>query len=79
MPLNPPETSSSDTTWVINGRYSANSVTSFQAHISVEGPSDEAEGDACLQALLDLLSTRFAGVTATKGYTSYTTRTMTLS
>lgn len=76
MPLNPPETSSSDTTWVVNGRLSANSVTSFQAHITVEGPSDEAEGDACLQALVDVLSTRFSGVTGTKGYTSYTTRAM---
>jgi len=79
MPLAPPETSSSDTTWVVNGRYSANSATTFQLHVTTEGPSDEAEGDACLQALVDLLSTRFASVTGTKGYTSYTTRNMTLT
>ncbi|QTD96959.1 hypothetical protein [Streptomyces cyanogenus] len=79
MPLDPPQTSTSDVTWVVNGRYNANSVTSFQVHISVEGPSDEDEGDACLQALVDLLRTRFAGVTGTKGYTSYTTRAMTPS
>ena len=79
MPLDQPQTSTSDTTWVVNGRYSANSATTFQAHITVEGPSDEAEGDACLQALVDLLGTRFAGVTGTKGYTAYTTRNMTPS
>lgn len=79
MPLDPPQTSSSDITWVVNGRYSANSSTSFQAHITVEGPSAEAEGDACLQALIDLLQTRFAGVTGTKGFTAYTTRNMTPS
>jgi len=79
MPLDSPQTSTSDVTWTVSGRYSANSVTSFQAHVTVEGPSDEAEGDACLQALVDLLSTRFPGVTATKGYTTYTTRGMTVS
>ncbi|MFI1767531.1 hypothetical protein ACH41H_36540 [Streptomyces sp. NPDC020800] len=79
MPLDPPQTSTSDITWVVNGRYSANSATSFQVHITTEGPSDEDEGDACLQALVDLLTTRFAGVSGTKGYTSYTTRNMTLS
>jgi hypothetical protein len=79
MPLDPPETSTSDTTWFVNGRYSANSVTSFQVKVTVEGPSQEAEGDACLQALVDLLGTRFAGVTGTKGFTAYTTRNMTTS
>jgi hypothetical protein len=47
--------------------------------VTVEGPSQEAEGDACLQALVDLLGTRFAGVTGTKGFTAYTTRAMTPS
>jgi hypothetical protein len=79
MPLAPPETSTSDIAWIVNGRYNANSVTSFQLHITVEGPSDEAEGDACLQALVDLLGTRFAGVAGTKGFTAYTTRAMTPS
>ena len=79
MPLDQPQTSTSDITWVVNGRYSANSATTFQAHITVEGPSDETEGDACLQALVDLLSTRFTGVTGTKGFTAYTTRNMTPS
>ena len=79
MPLDPPQTSSSDTTWIVNGRYNANSITSFQVSISVEGPSTESEGDALLQDLVDLLSTRYYGVTGTKGYTAYTTRNMTLS
>ncbi|MEU6552125.1 hypothetical protein ABZ915_17840 [Streptomyces sp. NPDC046915] len=79
MPLDPPQTSTGDTTWVVNGRYSAQSATTFQVHVTVEGPTDEAEGDACLQALVDVLSTRFASITGTKGFTAYTTRNMTLS
>jgi hypothetical protein len=80
MPLNPPETSTSDIAWIVNGRYSPNSVTSFQVKVTVEGPSDEAEGDACLQALVDLLGSRFAGVAGTKAFTApYTTRAMTPS
>ena len=79
MPLDPPQTSTSDTTWIVNGRYNANSITSFQVSISVEGPSTESEGDALLQDLVDLLSTRYYGVTGTKGYTAYTTRNMSLS
>jgi|KBSMisStandDraft_5_1062788.scaffolds.fasta_scaffold5148307_1 hypothetical protein len=79
MPLDPPQTSASDTTWVINGRLNANSVTGFQTTITVEGPSTEAEGDALLQDLLDLLSTRYYNVVGTKGFTAYTTRNMTRS
>ena len=79
MPLQPPQTSTSDTTWIINGRLNANSITGFQVSITTEGPSTEAEGDALLQSLVDLLSSRYYGVTGTKGYTSYTTRNMTVS
>jgi hypothetical protein len=79
MPLEQPQTSNSDTTWVINGRLNANSVTGFQVSITTEGPSTESEGDTLLQGLVDLLSTRYYGVTGTKGYTSYTTRNMTAS
>jgi hypothetical protein len=76
MPLGQPQTSNSDTTWVINGHLNANSVTGFQTTITVEGPSTEAEGDALLQDLVDLLSTRYYNVTGTKGFTAYTTRVM---
>lgn len=79
MSLDPPETSTSDTTWFVNGRLNANSITSFQVSITVEGPSTESEGDALLQGLVDLLSTRYYGVNGTKGYTAYTTRNMTPS
>lgn len=80
MPLDTPQTSQSDVTWTASGRYSAQSATTFQLHITTEGTAEtEAEGDALLQALVDLLSTRFPGVTGTKGYTAYTTRAMTLS
>lgn len=79
MPLDPPETSNSGSTWVINGRLNATSVTSFQTTITTEGPATEAEGDALLQDLVDLLSTRYYNVSGTKGYTSYTTRNMTHS
>ncbi|MEW2300286.1 hypothetical protein AB0958_09925 [Streptomyces sp. NPDC006655] len=79
MPLDPPQTSTSDTTWVINGRLNPNSVTAFQVSITTEGPATEAEGDALLQALVDLLSPKYTGVTGTKGYTAYTTRNMTPS
>lgn len=79
MPLEPPQTSSSDTTWIINGHLNATSVTGFQVSITVEGPSTESEGDALLQSLVDLLASRYYGVTGTKGYTSYTTRNMTTS
>ena len=79
MPLDPPQTSNSDTTWIVNGRYRATSVTGFQVSITVEGPSTESEGDTLLQELVDLLSTRYYGVTGTKGYSAYTTRNMTTS
>jgi hypothetical protein len=79
MPLDSPESSNSDTTWVINGRLNASSGTGFQTTITTEGPATEAEGDALLQDLVDLLSTRYYSVTGTKGYTSYTTRNMTRS
>jgi|tagenome__1003787_1003787.scaffolds.fasta_scaffold16815605_2 hypothetical protein len=79
MPLEPPQTSNSDTTWIVNGHYNANSVTSFQIAITVEGPSTAPEGDALLQELVDLLSSRYFGVTGTKGYSAYTTRNMTHS
>ncbi|MEU1407109.1 hypothetical protein ABZ471_33015 [Streptomyces sp. NPDC005728] len=80
MPLDTPETTQSDVTWTASGRLNAQSTTSFQLHITTEGaPQTEAEGDALLQQLVDLLSTRFVGVTGTKGYTAYTTRNMTLS
>ncbi|MFF3884018.1 hypothetical protein [Streptomyces sp. NPDC001914] len=79
MPLQPPETSTSEVTWTVNGRLSDNSITSFQVRVTVEGPQAETEGDACLQALVDTLGARFVGVTGTKGYTSYATRAMTPS
>ncbi|MEU0039097.1 hypothetical protein [Streptomyces sp. NPDC006333] len=79
MPLDPPQTSTSDTTWVINGRLNASSVTGFQTTIFVEGLSTEGEGDALLQDLVDLLSTRYYNVVGIKGFTAYTTRNMTKS
>jgi hypothetical protein len=79
MPLDQPQTSASDTTWIVNGRYNSNSITGFQVSITVEGPSTESEGDALLQEFVDLLSSRYYGVTGTKGYSAYTTRTMTHS
>ena len=79
MPLDQPQTSTSDTTWIVNGHLNSTSVTGFQVSISVEGPSTESEGDALLQALVDLLAPRYYNVTGFKGYTSYTTRTMTVS
>jgi hypothetical protein len=79
MPLDQPQTSNSDTTWVVNGRLNATSITGFQVTITVEGPSTESEGDALLQQFVDLLSSRYYGVTGTKGYSAYTTRNMTPS
>lgn len=79
MPLDTPQTSTSDTTWTVNGHLNATSVTGFQVSISVEGPSTESEGDALLQALVDLLAPRYYNVTGFKGYSAYTTRTMTPS
>ncbi|MFE2469700.1 hypothetical protein [Streptomyces mirabilis] len=77
MPLDPPQTSTSDTTWIINGKYSAQSATTFQLSITTEGGSNaEAEGDAFHQQLVDVLSAHFPGVVGTKGYTSFTSRTM---
>lgn len=79
MPLQPPETSTNETTWIINGHLNANSVTGFQISVSVEGPATEAEGDALLQGLFDLLAPRYYGVNGFKGYNAYTTRNMTTS
>jgi len=79
MPLDTPQTSTSDTTWTINGRLNSNSATSFQLSISTESPATESEGDALLQALVDLLAPRYYNVTGTKGFTAYTTRNMTTS
>jgi hypothetical protein len=79
MPLDTPQTSQGDTTWIVNGRYSNNSITAFQVSITVESPATENEGDALLQELVDLLGTRYPGVTGFKGYNAYTTRTMTRS
>jgi hypothetical protein len=79
MPLAQPETSTSDTTWVVNGRYNSSSATAFQLVITVESASTESEGDTLLQQFVDLLATRYYGVTGTKGYTAYTTRNMTTS
>lgn len=76
MPLDQPQSSTSEITWVVNGRYSNNSVTSFQVVITVEGASTEAEGDQLLQEFVDLLSSRYAGVQGFKGYNAYTTRNM---
>lgn len=79
MPLDTPQTSTSDITWTVNGHLNATSVTGFQVSISVEGPSTEAEGDALLQALVDLLAPKYYNVTGFKGYNAYTTRNMTPS
>lgn len=79
MPLAQPETSTSDTTWVVNGRYRSNTVTAFQISITVESASTETEGDALLQEFVDLLASRYYNVTGTKGYNAYTTRNMTVS
>ncbi|MYR84096.1 hypothetical protein GTY41_03835 [Streptomyces sp. SID685] len=79
MPLDPPQTSTSETTWIVNGRLSANSITSFQVSITVEGPGTESEGDQMLQDFVDLLSSRYYNVSGFKGYSAYTTRTMTTS
>jgi hypothetical protein len=76
MPLDQPQTSTSDITWVVNGRLNSSSITGFQVSISVEGSSTESEGDALLQQLVDLLSSRYYGVAGFKGYSAYTTRTM---
>lgn len=80
MPLDTPQTSTSDVTWTVTGRYNSQSATSFQLHITTEGGAgSEAEGDDFLQQLVDVLSARFPSVAGTKGFTSYTTRNMTTS
>ena len=79
MSLDQPQTSTGDTTWVVNGRLNSTSITSFQVCISVEGTSTENEGDDLLQQLVDLLAPRYYNVTGFKGYNAYTTRTMTPS
>ncbi|MGW4886898.1 hypothetical protein [Streptomyces murinus] len=79
MPLDPPQTSTSETTWIVNGRLSANSVTSFQVSINVESSATESEGDQMLQDFVDLLSSRYYSVSGFKGYNAYTTRNMTTS
>lgn len=79
MPLDQPQTSTSETAWTINGRLNASSATGFQLTITTEGPSTESEGDALLQSLVDLLAPRYYGVSGFKGYNAYTTRTMTPS
>ncbi|MEV7394356.1 hypothetical protein [Streptomyces sp. NPDC091215] len=76
MPLDQPQTSQGPATWVVNGRYSNASITAFQVIISVESSSTEPEGDALLQELVDLLSTRYVGVVGMKSYTSNTIRDM---
>ena len=76
MPLDQPQTTQGDTTWIVNGRYRANSLTSFQVAISVEGPSTESEGDALLQELVDLLASRYSNVNGMKSYTANTMRNM---
>ncbi|MGW4876531.1 hypothetical protein ACWEPI_08245 [Streptomyces sp. NPDC004262] len=77
MSLDQPQTSTSDITWVVNGRVSAASATAFQVKITTEGtPDTEAEGDALLQALVDLLSPRYHQVNGIKGFTAYTTQNM---
>jgi hypothetical protein len=79
MPLAQPQTSTSETTWIINGSLNGSSATGFQVAITTEGPSTESEGDALLQALVDLLAPRYYNVSGFKGYNAYTTRTMTTS
>jgi hypothetical protein len=79
MPLDQPQTSTSETTWIINGRLNSTSATGFQLTINTEGPSTESEGDALLQGLVDLLAPRYYGVNGFKGYNAYTTRNMTTS
>lgn len=79
MPLDTPQTSNNETTWIINGRLNATSATGFQLTITTEGPSTESEGDALLQSLVDLLAPRYSNVNGFKGYSAYTTRTMTPS
>lgn len=79
MPLDTPQTSTGDTTWIVNGRLNATSVTGFQVTITTEGPSTESEGDDLLQQLVDLLTPRYHAVTGFKGYNAYTTRNMTTS
>ena len=79
MPLDPPQTSNSDTTWIINGRYNSTTITGFQVAITVESSATESEGDALLQELVNLLAPKYYNVTGTKGYTAYTTRNMTPS
>lgn len=76
MPLDQPQTSTNETTWTVNGRLSANSITAFQVNITVEGSSTESEGDALLQQLVDLLAPRYYNVSGFKGYYAYTTRNM---
>lgn len=79
MPLDQPQTSTSETTWIINGRLNGTSATGFQLTITTEGPSTESEGDALLQSLVDLLAPRYYSVNGFKGYNAYTTRNMTTS
>ncbi len=76
MPLDQPQTTQADTTWVVNGHYSASSVTSFQLVISVESPATEGEGDTLLQELVDLLKPRYVNVTGMKAVTANTIQDM---
>ncbi|MFF2383778.1 hypothetical protein [Streptomyces sp. NPDC058108] len=77
MPLDVPQESQSDIAWIINGKYSDRSATTFQLTIVTEGGSAaEAEGDAFHQQLVDVLAARFPGVVGTKSFTVLTTRTM---
>lgn len=76
MPLDQPQESQGPAEWVVNGRYSSSSITAFQLTISVEGQSTEPEGDALLQALVDLLAPRYYNVVGMKTYTTNTIRDM---
>ena len=76
MPLDTPQTQTGDTTWTVNGHLNSTSVTGFQVSITVESSATESEGDALLQALVDLLAPRYYNVSGFKGYNAYTTRNM---
>ncbi|MCX3064194.1 hypothetical protein [Streptomyces beihaiensis] len=78
MPYEPPQTTQSGVAWSLTCRYGTVSAVQVDLSIVIGDSATEADGDAALQELVNLITgdSQFSQITAQKAYTSSETQAM---
>lgn len=78
MTYEPPTSSTQETTWTVGARFGTVSMVTLGIRINIEDAATEADADAALQDIVDVLTSRpgYSNVRGIKNQTALETRVM---